>query len=267
MQSERSQQNRRGATTSVDQPLQPGTLYVVALPIGHPGDITARAIQTLKQVDIIAAEDPAALQPLLFSHQIDTTVTSYGPRNLEEKVTVLLQQLRQGKDVALVSDCGSPIIADPGHLFVDAAHAQEVRVVPIPGPSALIAAVTASGLAGDSFAFLGQLPTAQSSIRRCVAACVKSPVPTVAFCTYQSATNALRILAETTPQRLVVLACDLSTVNEQIIRGTPRALQQKLREGQGQAITLVLAGTARGASNAPTRRRVQSQSSRRIKTR
>ena len=97
-------------------------------------------------------------------HGIQATVTSYGPRNLQEKAAVLLQRLQQGIDVAFVSDCGSPLVADPGHLLVAAAHAHGIPVVPVPGPSAIIAALTAAGFPCDSFYFLGHLPSASSRI-------------------------------------------------------------------------------------------------------
>src|SRR5512139_43653 len=145
MPTKQSQQNPGASRTSISPPNRKGTLYVVAVPIGHPDDVTVRALRILGKVDIIASEDPHLTQQLLMHHGIQATVTSYGPRNLKEKAAVLLYRLQRGIDVALVSDRGSPLVADPGHLLVAAAHSRGIPVVPVPGPSAIIAALTAAG--------------------------------------------------------------------------------------------------------------------------
>ncbi|MDH4084598.1 MAG: rRNA small subunit methyltransferase 1 [Nitrospira sp.] len=253
--------------TSENQPPRIGKLYVVAVPIGHPDDLTVRGIRILKTVDIIASEDPNATQQLLAHHQIHTTVTSYGPYHLKEKARVLLQRLQQGADVALVSDCGSPLIADPGHLLVALAHAHRIPVVPVPGPSAVIAALTASGVPCESFYFLGHLPNSRARITRCLTDALTREILTIAFCTVTSVAHALRTLTVIAPRRRVVLACDLTQSNERILSGTPRQISQKLRGLPGEDLTLVLAGTTRRRWALGTSTRVQSLSSRRIKTR
>ncbi|HET9132175.1 MAG TPA: SAM-dependent methyltransferase, partial [Terriglobia bacterium] len=113
MPTKRSQQNAEASRTSVSPLNRKGMLYMVAVSIGHPDDVTLRAIRILGEVDILASEDPKMTQALLTHHGIQATVTSYGPRNLREKAAVLLHRLQQGHDVAFVSDCGSPLIADP----------------------------------------------------------------------------------------------------------------------------------------------------------
>jgi 16S rRNA (cytidine1402-2'-O)-methyltransferase len=122
-----------GRTTT---PRSPGTLYVVGTPIGHPDDITIRALATLRRVSVIASEDPRVTQALLARHGITATVTSYGPLNRHEKVRLLLHRLTQGQDIALVSDNGTPVIYDPGSLLVAAAHQAGIPVKVIPGSSA-----------------------------------------------------------------------------------------------------------------------------------
>jgi 16S rRNA (cytidine1402-2'-O)-methyltransferase len=237
----------------VSPPDRTGTLYVVAVPIGHPDDVTVRAVQVLRTVALIASENPKMTQQLLAHHHIQGTVTSYGPTNLKEKVSVLLQRLQQGSDIALVSECGSPLVVDPGHLLVAAAHAHRIPVIPIPGPSAVIAALTAAGIPCDSFYFLGYLPSRPSFLTRRLLDAVKREVPTVVFCTMDSLTHAVQTLATIAPRRVVVLACDLTRPSERIIRGTSLRISQSLPDMQGKDITMILAGKNRGGRNKKTR--------------
>src|SRR6185295_7771272 len=136
-----------------------GTLYVVSMPIGHPDDITLRALATLRGATVVASEDPRMTQALLVHHNITATVTSYGPPNRDEKIRLLLHRLAQGQNVALVSDNGTPVIYDPGSLFVAAAHQAGIPVAVIPGPSAMTAATAISGFSGDAIIFEGHLPS------------------------------------------------------------------------------------------------------------
>ena len=140
-------------------------LYIVATPIGHLEDISARAIDTLRKVDLIAAEDTRNAARLLSTYQIDTPVTACHDHNESFKLTQLLNKLQQGKSVALISDAGTPLISDPGYRLVRAAHEAGIRVIPIPGACAAITALSASGLASDRFSFEGFLP-AKSHARR-----------------------------------------------------------------------------------------------------
>lgn len=245
MQAKRSQQTLGATTTSESRPPRIGRLYVVAVPIGHPDDLTVRAIRILRTVEIIASEDPLATQQLLAHHHIHATVTSYGPCHLQEKVGVLLRRLQHGADVALVSDCGSPLIADPGHLLVAAAHAHRVPVVPVPGPSAVIAALTIAGLPCDSFYFLGHLPNSPARIAHCVTDALKRAIPTMVFGRETSITHALQALSAMAPRRRVVLACDLTRSSEHVLCGTPRQIRRRLGNRAGAEMTLIIAGATR----------------------
>lgn len=268
MPTKQSQQNTSATEGSSSQPTRKGTLYLVAVPIGHPDDLTIRALRILREVDLVASEDPNVTQQLLRHHAIHhPTITSYGPTQLQEKVAVLLQRLKQGRHIALVSDCGSPLIADPGQLLVDAAHGDGIPVVAVPGPSALIAAVTVSGLSGDSFFFLGLLPTTRLGILRSVTSCLNNRVPTVAFCTRESAMQAVRILLDIAPQRRLILACDLTKPNECIMRGTAQQIRAHLRDLRADDVTLMIQGRKTRKRAPRSRRSVQSLSSRRIKMR
>ena len=259
MPSEQSQQNAGGM------------LYLVGVPIGQADDITVRAIHILHDVDLIVSEDPAATQRLLAHHKVDATLTSYGPTHIQEKVAVLIHRLRQGARIAFVSDCGSPVIADPGSCLVTAAHSHGIRVVSVPGPSALTAAVAAAGFHSDTLLFLGQLPCTRTGIRQRFHMAPDGPAITVAFCNHETLALSLDVLAENAPRRHVALACDLTTPHERMVRGTVSSVRRMLHEfAESRNITLILRGKIgpqeRKKRGEKTERR-QSASSRRITTR
>src|SRR4029079_3670811 len=143
----------------------PGTLYLVATPIGNLADITHRALQVLSDVELIACEDTRHTHKLLNHYGINTKTISYHEHNEQQRATELIDRLKQGTSVAVVSDAGTPSISDPGFRLVRAAIENEVTVVPVPGPSALISALIAAGLPTDEFFFAGFLPP-RSNARR-----------------------------------------------------------------------------------------------------
>jgi 16S rRNA (cytidine1402-2'-O)-methyltransferase len=136
-----------------------GELYVVATPIGNLKDFTMRAVEVLKSVDIIACEDTRHSARLMEYYDIRTPLQSYHEHNERQKAEALIEGLRQGKSIALISDAGTPLISDPGYHLVRLAHEADIRVVPVPGASALIAALSVSGLSSDRFVFEGFLPS------------------------------------------------------------------------------------------------------------
>lgn len=138
--------------------VQPGSLWVVATPIGHRDDFTARAVQTLRQVAVIAAEDTRHSRPLLQHHGIDTPLLALHEHNERDVVDALVQRMLDGESVALISDAGTPLISDPGFRLVRAARAAGVRCIPVPGACAAIAALSVAGLPSDRFVFEGFLP-------------------------------------------------------------------------------------------------------------
>lgn len=251
MRQERSQQITGRSGTFTGPPGKTGTLSLVAVPIGHVDDLTIRALQTLADADVIASEDPAATQGLLAHHGLTANLTSYGPSNIKEKVAVLIQRLREGAHVVLVSDTGSPVIADPGSLLVESAHAHGIRVVSVPGPSALTAAVAAAGLSSSAFFFAGQLPETQSGLRRQLQSRLQDKTPTIAFCSHASLVLAVRTIAALAPREHIALVCDLTKPDERIIQGTALLVLQKLDDAlTAQDITLILKGR-----RPPTRRK------------
>jgi 16S rRNA (cytidine1402-2'-O)-methyltransferase len=197
----------------------PGTLYLVATPIGNLADITHRALQILKDVALIACEDTRHTRKLLQHYAITTKTLSYHEHNEQQRAAELIDLLQQGSDVAVVSDAGTPSISDPGFRLVRAAIENEIAVVPVPGPSALISALIAAGLPTDEFFFAGFLP-AKSNARRARLNELRSVPGTLIF--YEAPhrlaatlTDALEILGE----REAVVARELTKLHEEIRRG------------------------------------------------
>ena len=140
-----------------------GTLFIVATPIGNLDDITFRAVETLKSVDLVLAEDTRHSQKILNHFDIKTPINAFHDYNEREKCTTVIDKLKKERSIALISDAGTPLISDPGYVLVSVAKKNSVNVVPVPGPSALIAALSASGIPSDSFSFFGFLPSKQNA--------------------------------------------------------------------------------------------------------
>jgi len=195
-----------------------GTLYVVATPIGNLDDISQRALTTLHQVDLIAAEDTRRCRHLLGRHGIVTPVTSLHDHNERSKIPTLLQRLTQGRNIALVSDAGTPLVSDPGFPLVQAAHQAGIRVSPVPGPCAAVAALSVAGLPTDRFAFEG-FPPRSSSARRSFFERLREEPRTLVF--YESShrlPDCLQDLAAAFPgERRLVIAKELTKVHERLI--------------------------------------------------
>jgi 16S rRNA (cytidine1402-2'-O)-methyltransferase len=233
----------------------PGTLYVVSIPLGDPDDMTIRAIRTLNTVSVIASEDPAATQALLAHHHITGTVTSYGPRNLDEKIALLLNRLKKGHDVALVSDCGTPVIYDPGCRLIDAAHHARIPVKSVPGPSALTAAISISGYSGDAIIFEGHLPRSKYPLRTLLTALLNERRTLVFFVPSHALRATLIAIEKVFPTRRVTLAQDMTKSGEMILQGTPTVLLRSARWVQNQAeVTVVIEGASTNARSKERRK-------------
>lgn len=198
---------------------QVGTLYIVSTPIGNLEDITLRALRVLKEVAIVAAEDTRHTQKLLTYYKIHTKLTSYHDHNKEEKAEVLVQHLEQGSSVALVADAGTPGISDPGYFLINRCIQAGIPVVPIPGASAFLVALSVSGLPTDSFIFEGFLPRKKvARIKRLET--LKAEPRTLIF--YESPHRlivCLSDLLEILGDRRVVIARELTKAFEEIRRG------------------------------------------------
>ena len=233
----------------------PGTLYVISTPIGHPDDITLRALATLRRVAVIASEDPRVTQALLAHHGITATVTSYGPLNRHEKMLVLLHRLMQGEDVALVSDNGTPVIYDPGSLFVAATHQAGILVKAIPGPSAMAAATAISGFSGDAIIVEGHLPLNSRRLEQYLSQLRKERRTLVFYVDSRALTGLLRILAQILPIRQVAIAMNLTTREETLSRGKPGELLDQIGPvPKDSAVTVVIEGYMAGSQKKDERK-------------
>jgi len=223
-------------------PLAPGTLYLVATPIGNLEDITLRALRVLRQCDVVAAEDTRRTGQLLKHFEISRPLLSCFQFNEARRSEEIIERLRRGEKVALVTDAGSPGISDPGERVVKAAIAAGLRVEPVPGPCALVAALTASGLASDEFHFIGFLPH-KSGQRRNQLEALKSFEGTLVF--YESPYRVEKLLGELSdvfPERSVVLARELTKKFEEFLRGQPVELLATARQRSLKGEFVVLVG-------------------------
>jgi 16S rRNA (cytidine1402-2'-O)-methyltransferase len=234
----------------------PGSLYIVSTPIGHPDDISVRALSVLKAVAVIAAEDPQQAQMLTTRHGITTPITSYQNENKEEKIPILLQRMEDGQSVALVSDAGTPAVVDPGALLIRESLRRRIPVVPIPGPSAALAALPASGLPADAFLFAGPLPSRSAARHALLRALRAEPRTIVCFESARRLRKTLTALHEACGNRRIAVACNLTTAREEWLRGTIDEVVRKLavRAVQGD-VTLVIGGAQPKARAGKKRRR------------
>jgi 16S rRNA (cytidine1402-2'-O)-methyltransferase len=221
-----------------------GTLYVVATPLGNLEDVTLRAIRILKEVDLVACEDTRRTAHLLRAHGIATPSTSYFEHNERWKGDRILERLRAGRHVALVSDAGTPGVSDPGYRLVRDARAEGIPVVPVPGPSAAIAALSVSGLPTDRFLFVGFLPSRPSARRRALEA-LRERRETLVF--YESPVRVIGSLldmAETLGDREAFLCREATKRHEEYVRGLLSTLRARLetRAGVKGEIVLVVSG-------------------------
>lgn len=221
-----------------------GTLYVVATPIGNLDDVSPRTLETLRTVSVIAAEDTRHSQRLLRRYAIATPLLSYHQHNQRERRARLLRALDEG-DVALITDAGTPGVSDPGADLVESALAGGHRVSPIPGPSALTAAVSASGLIDGPFVALGFLPRAEGEKRHTVARAAATGWPFVLFEAANRLSATLMMLQEAVGDRPAVLLRELTKIHEEVRPGTLGSLRDAalVREMRGE-IVVVVAGEA-----------------------
>ena len=228
-----------------------GTLSIVATPIGNLDDLTARAVETLRSCDRIAAEDTRRTRGLL-THLgiVGKPLEALHAHSTEEDVARLVERLTDGEHVALVTDAGTPAVSDPGSSVVRGAIAAGVRVVPIPGPSAVLAALTASGLASDAgFRFLGFLPRDGVARAEAIARACETPEPVVLFESPNRAAATLADLAAATPGRAACSRASWTKVHEELLRGTCAELAALEREWIGE-IAIVLGAHVPGAREA-----------------
>lgn len=225
-----------------------GTLFLVATPIGNLEDISQRALQTLKQARLIACEDTRHSRKLLSHYQITTPLTSYYEHNKYSKLNFILDELVLG-DVALISDAGTPAVNDPGYELVLSALNNGHNVSPIPGPSAPVAALAASGLPSDAFLYLGYLPRKTNERRQQLAQIADYPFTLIFLEVPHRLLASLNDMAEILGDRRIAVARELTKIHEEILRGTIQSTVTHFNahEPRGE-FTLVLEGNPRRQS-------------------
>lgn len=213
-------------------------LYVLATPIGNLGDITLRGLETLKSVDLIAAEDTRRTGILLNSHGIRTHMVSYHEHNKGQRTPHLIDMMQMGKHIALVSDAGTPGISDPGYDLIRAAIDNGIPVSPIPGPSALISALVCSGLPTDSFRFAGFLPKKEKKKREFLESIRHT---TIAYESPYRIRKTLELMGTVIPHHRVCLCREMTKKFEEFIRGTAGEILQKIgtRQLKGEIVLVI----------------------------
>jgi len=197
----------------------PGSLYLVATPIGNLADITHRAVQVLKDVDLIACEDTRHTNKLLNHYGVTTKTISYHEHNEQQRAEHLIEKLKDGSNIAVVSDAGTPSISDPGFRLVRAAIENDIAVVPVPGPSALISALIAAGLPTDEFFFAGFLPSRPNARRARLAELQSVPGTLIFYEAPHRLAATLKDAFEILGEREAVVARELTKLHEEIRRG------------------------------------------------
>ena len=227
--------------------VNPGHLYVVATPIGNLLDSTLRALEVLRQVDLIAAEDTRRARGLLTHYEISTPLVSYHEHNEVERTEQLLAKLEQGVSIALISDAGTPLVSDPGYTLISAATDRGLTVVPIPGPCAAITALMAAGLPSDQFVFYGFIPRKASQRRQLWTELLTETRTAIFYESPNRLMSSLREMATHFPSRRAAVARELTKVHEEFVSGTVESIAEELgqRERIRGEIVLVLAGANR----------------------
>jgi len=246
--------------TIVETKLKNG-LYLVATPIGNLGDISSRAIHVLRTVSLIAAEDTRHSQKLLKQFNIQTPLFSLHEHNERDKTDVLLNRILRGESVALISDAGTPLISDPGYFIVKMAHQQNIPVIPIPGPSALITALCASGLPTDRFIFEGFLP-AKSTQRQAILKSLVEEERTLIF--YESPHRIVETLKDMVlifgDERVSTLAREMTKTFETIRQGSLKtqlkAMAENVNETKGEFVILIQGKEKMALSMTPDAKRI-----------
>jgi 16S rRNA (cytidine1402-2'-O)-methyltransferase len=223
-----------------------GILYVVAMPIGNPGDITIRALEVLREVDLIACEDTRRTGAVLTAHQIRKPLISHFEHNEERRVPELIERMTAGERIALLTDAGTPAISDPGYRLVRAAHEARIRVSAVPGASAAIAALSISGIATNRFTFEGFLPSRDSARRKALEA-LRSESRTMIF--YEAARRLGETLAEMAEvlgtERSGVVVREITKTYEEVLRGSLSQLADRFgREQALGEIVIIIEGAS-----------------------
>ena len=205
----------------------PGTLTLVATPIGNLGDITLRALEVLKSVDVILAEDTRHSRRLLNHYAISTPLAAYHDHNEARVTPALVERMQRGEKMALITDAGTPCISDPGFYLVRAALAAGIPVTTAPGPSALLAALTLSGFPCETFVFVGFTPKKPGELAKLVESLADEPRTTVFYVAPHQLRKVIDAIAARIPERELAVAKELTKLHEHVARGTAAEIKTK----------------------------------------
>ncbi len=230
-----------------------GTLYVVATPLGNLKDITLRGLEVLKQSDLVAAEDTRRTQKLLSAYHLHVPLISYNDHNKTRRLPDLIRRLEQGRRISLVTDGGTPGISDPGRDLIREAHRAGIPVIPIPGPSAVTCALSASGLPGDAFVFLGFLPRRKGRREKILKEIKEQKRTVVLYEAPHRIKTLLREMERILGDREAVLARELTKMHEEILIGSLEKLLTQMadREPKGEYTLLLAPPSAAGQRTDP----------------
>ena len=231
----------------------PGTLYLVATPIGNLEDITLRALRVLREADLVACEDTRQTGKLLAHFGIDKPMVSYHDHNEASRTQELVAKLDGGTNVALVSDAGTPLVSDPGYRLVTASLAAGISVVPIPGASAVLSALSGAGLPTDAFRFCGFLPPKQGQRKKALETLLGEDCTLIFYEAPHRILDALADIAAVYVERPVVVARELTKLHEEFLRGTADEVRAQLaaRPSVKGEIVLLIGKGALVASDTP----------------
>ena len=217
------------------------SLFVVATPIGNLEDLSFRAVRVLNEVEAIACEDTRQTLKLLSRHNIHKKLISYYQPKEAQRIPTILSLLEDGKDVALVSDSGTPGISDPGFRLIREAIKRGIKIIPVPGPSALIAALSASGLPTHRFLFVGFPPPKKEKTRKWLLSLKEEEATLIIYLPTRRLSDFLGLVEDTLGNRNIVIAREISKIHEEFIRGDVRQLSEKVGKisPKGEAVVLV----------------------------
>ena len=229
-----------------------GILYVIATPIGNLEDITLRALAILKQVDLIAAEDTRHTRILLAHYQIQTPLTSYHEHNEQSRAPLLIERLQRGENLALVTDAGTPAISDPGYRLIAGAIGAGIRIVPVPGPSALLAALSASGMPTHRFVFEGFLPSKRSDRQKKLESLRDEPRTLVFYEAPHRLHESLADMRRIFGEREIAVGRELTKLHEEFARGSLDDVNLELSRRELKGESTIVGRGASGRRGAPT---------------
>ncbi len=215
-------------------------LYIVSTPIGNLDDVSQRTISTLKKVDLILAEDTRRIKKLMNRYDIKNEITSYHEHTSPKKEEKIISLLKEGKEISLVSDSGTPLISDPGYKLVKKAVHEGIKISPIPGPSAILSALVSSGCTTDKFMFLGFVPKKQGERKKFFEKIKNTDMTTIIYESPYRITKTLEVMKDILPGRDICICREITKKFEEFIYGNSKEILDKMSKKVKGEITIVI---------------------------